>query len=110
MCVTQSRAGHPGVGSVLDTELTSCSSIPLVQVYVPFMLKRAVDMLEASSSLATGGGTAAAAAASSAAAASAVPLLVGYVAIRLGVTFANEARSVAFARLSQSVTAARLKL
>ena len=66
-------------------------------VYVPFMLKRAVDTLEAAS---LASGTAAAVTAA------ATPLLVGYVLVRLGVALANEARSLAYVRLSQSAVRA----
>ena len=60
-----------------------------LNIMVPLALKRAVDALEASSS-------------SAAFARKTTPLLFAYAAARLGVALANELRTVAFTRVSQS--------
>ena len=69
-----------------------------LNILVPFALKRAVDALEAQQSTLGASGTAVVMAVGG-------PLLGAYVATRLGVSLANEARSVAFAGVVQ--TAAR---
>ena len=63
-----------------------------LNVLVPFTLKRAVDSLSASSSASAG---------AAATASSVTPLLLVYAATRLGVSVANELRTVCFTRVSQ---------
>ena len=60
-----------------------------LNVLVPFTLKRAIDALEATGS-------------SAQLASTTTPLLIAYAAARLGVALANELRTVAFTRVSQS--------
>lgn len=69
-----------------------------LNILVPFALKRAVDALEAQQSTLGASGAAVVMSVGG-------PLLGAYVAARLGVSLANEARSVAFAGVLQ--TAAR---
>ena len=85
--------------ALISVSMAALVGAKVLNILVPIALKRAIDALEAAQ-LSTAGTSA------SAVMSVAGPILGAYVAARLGVSLANEARSVAYARVSQTATRA----